>query len=39
MKVFIAREIAEPAIKLLKKNFSVEVYKKDQPIPRKELIS
>lgn len=38
MKVFVTREIAEPALKLLKKNFDTEVYGKDQPIPRKELI-
>jgi glyoxylate reductase len=38
MKVFVTREIAEPAIKLLKKHFDVGVYSKDQPIPRKELI-
>ncbi|OGU77080.1 MAG: D-glycerate dehydrogenase [Ignavibacteria bacterium RBG_16_34_14] len=39
MKVFITREISEKAIDLLKKEkFKVGIYKKDKPIPRKELI-
>lgn len=37
MKVFVTREIAKPAIDLLKRNFDAIVYRKDQPIPRKEL--
>ena len=39
MKVFITRAIPEAGIQLLKKKgFEVSVYKKDNPIPRKELI-
>ena len=39
MKVFITREIPEAGILLLKKNgFEVSIYKKDNPIPSKELI-
>jgi len=39
MKVFVTREISEKAIHLLKKEkLQVSVYKKDKPIPRKELI-
>lgn len=39
MKVFITREISEKAVHLLKKEkFQVEVYKRDKPISRKELI-
>lgn len=39
MKVFITREIADKAIELIKKEkFKVQVYKKDKPIPRKDLI-
>ncbi|HCY76943.1 MAG TPA: D-glycerate dehydrogenase [Ignavibacteriales bacterium] len=39
MKIFITREIPEAVIDLLqKKGFEVSVYKKDNPIPRKELI-
>ncbi len=38
MKVFVTREIAKEAIDLLKEaNLKVKVYKKDKPIPRKEL--
>lgn len=38
MKIFITREIPEAGIDLLqKKGFEVSVYKKDKPIPRKEL--
>ncbi len=40
MKVFITREIPEAGIQILKKKgFEVSVYKKDNPIPRKELIN
>lgn len=39
MKVFITREIPSVAIKLLQKEkIYVEVYKKDKPIPRKDLL-
>lgn len=39
MKIFITREIPLPGLDLLKKKgFEVSVYKKDYPIPRKELI-
>ncbi len=39
MKVFITREIPEAGIQILKKKgFEVSVYKKDNPIPHKELI-
>ena len=39
MKVFITREISEKAIDLLnKEKFKVVAYKKDKPIPQKELI-
>jgi len=41
MKVFITREIPSVAVKLLKESRIVEqvvVYKKDQPIPQKELL-
>ena len=39
MKVFITREISEKAVNLLRKEkFQVDVYKKDLPISRKELI-
>ena len=39
MKVFITREISEKAVHLLRKEkFQVDVYKKDEPISRKELI-
>jgi len=39
MKVFITRAIPDAGIQLLKKNgFEVSVYKKDNPIPLKELI-
>lgn len=39
MKIFITREIPDSGINLLeKKGFEVSVYKKDQPITRKELI-
>jgi len=39
MKVFITREISEKAIHLLRKEkFQVNVYKKDKPIGKKELI-
>lgn len=39
-KVFIARPIPEPALSLLKKqkNITVDVYEKDEIIPRKELL-
>jgi len=40
MKIFITREIPLPGIELLKKNgFEVSIYKKDNPIPRKELLN
>ncbi|HSP87672.1 MAG TPA: D-glycerate dehydrogenase [Ignavibacteriaceae bacterium] len=39
MKVFVTREISDKAIDLLRKEkFDVKVYKKDKPIPLKELI-
>ncbi|MDY0081780.1 MAG: D-glycerate dehydrogenase [Ignavibacteriaceae bacterium] len=39
MKIFITRQIPDSGINLLKKKgFEVSVYKKDQPITRKELI-
>ncbi len=39
MQIFVTRDIQESGIKLLKKNgFKVSIYKKDSPIPRKELI-
>lgn len=39
MKIFITREIPSIGIELLKKNgFIVSVYKKDNPIPREELL-
>ncbi len=39
MKVFFTREIPEVAVEFLKKKkFDVEVYQKDKPIPRRELI-
>lgn len=39
MKIFITRNIPESGINLLKKNgFEVSIYKKDNPIPYKELI-
>ena len=39
MKVFITRLIPSIGIELLKKKgFEVSVYKKDNPIPRKELL-
>lgn len=39
MRIFITRQIPESGINLLKKEgFEVSVYKKDNPIPRKELI-
>jgi glyoxylate reductase len=39
MKIFITREIPEAGILLLKKKgFEVSVYKKDNPIPRKEFL-
>ena len=37
-KVFVTRIIPAPAIALLKKHFQVQVYQKDQVIPRMELI-
>lgn len=40
MKIFITREIPLPGIELLiNKGFEVSVYKKDNPIPRKELLN
>ncbi len=40
MKIFITREIPLPGIDLLKKKgFEVSAYKKDNPIPRKELLN
>jgi glyoxylate reductase len=40
MKIFVTREIPYPGIELLKKKgFEVSVYKKDNPIPRKELFN
>jgi glyoxylate reductase len=40
LKVFITRQIPDEGIKLLKKNknLSVEIYEKDQKIPRRELL-
>lgn len=39
MKVFITRELSEKAIDILKKEkFEIDVYRKDRPIRRKELI-
>lgn len=39
MKVYITRKIPQKAIGFLnKKNLSVSFYKKDQPVPRKELL-
>lgn len=39
MKIFITREIPEAGILLLmKKGFEVSIYKKDNPIPRKEFL-
>lgn len=39
MKIFITRDIPESGIKLLNKNrFEVSIYKKDNPVSRKELI-
>ncbi len=39
MKIFITRDIPEIGIKFLKeKKFNVEVYQKNKPIPRKELL-
>jgi glyoxylate reductase len=40
MKIFITREIPEAGIKLLKKKeFEVDVFKEDHPIPRKEFLN
>jgi len=38
-KVFISRKIHSPAFSMLKKNFQVKVYQKDQIITKKELIA
>ncbi len=37
-KVLITRPIPDSGIKLLKKKYHVDIYEKDQPIPRRELI-
>ena len=38
LKVFITREIPDPAIPFLKKHFEVRVSPKDEPVSRKELL-